>query len=223
MRVSRPEELDVAAAVDGPPTPVRPRVHPWAWTAVVATLSVISGTGWLLHGEDPLAWAIVPFTMLGNSLAMVPYDWFLPAYVQEHPVVLGVVLATGANVVIEFWNMDVLARVLSRDGTAGFRGHRVTTRLLGWYRKAPWWTLTVAGLAPIIPFYPCRFLATLARYPIWKYQTAVVVGRSVRYTALAGIGLAIPVDPKWYLAVGVLMLGFFVYKYLSHREEDTPS
>ena len=213
-------ETDVTEALDGPPTAVPPRLPPWLWTSVVAALSLLSGIGWLLNRDDPLTWALVPFTMLGNSLAMVPYDWFLPAYVQDHPVVVGVIVATAANVVIEFWNMDLLARLLSRKGTAAFRGHRITTRLLGWYRKAPWWTLTVAGFAPIVPFYPCRFLATLAHYPLWKYQTAVVAGRSVRYTALAGIGLLVPIDPKWYFVVGVLMLGFFVYKYLSHRKES---
>lgn len=212
--------LEVTEAVEGPPTPIPPRAHPWAWTAVVLAVAAAAGVGWLFHREDPLGWALVPFTMLGNSLAMIPYDWFLPAYVQEHPAVLGVVVATGANVLIEFWNMDVLARLLSREGTAGFRGHRVTTRLLGWYRKAPWWTLTVAGFAPIVPFYPCRFLATLARYPMWRYQTAVVVGRAVRYTALAGVGLVIPVDPKWYFLVGLVMMVLFVYKYLTHRRGD---
>lgn len=212
-------DADRRSPLDSPPAPVPPRVPPWLWTAVVLALSAICGIGWLVTGSNPLQWALIPFTMIGNSLAMVPYDWYLPAYVQVHDAAGGVVVATAANVVIEFWNMDVLARVLSREGTAGFRQHRVTTRLLGWYRKAPWWTLTLAGCAPIIPFYPCRFLATLARYPMWRYQSAVVVGRSIRYVGLAGLGLVLPIPPMTYFILGAVALTYFLTKYLAHRRQ----
>lgn len=210
---------DHVLASDDPPEPLLPRVPPWFWSAVVVGLSAACGIGWLVERTNTLQWGLVPFTMLGNSLAMVPYDWYLPAYVQVHEAAGGVVLATLANVVIEFWNMDVLARLLSRRGTVAFRQHRVTTRLLDWYRKAPWWTLTLAGCAPIIPFYPCRFLATLARYPLWKYQSAVVVGRSIRYVGLAGLGLVLPIPPATYFVLGALALTYFLTRYVAHRRQ----
>lgn len=201
------------------PVPITPTVPPWFWSAVVVGLSAACGIGWLLSGRNPLQWALIPFTMLGNSLAMVPYDWYLPAYVQVHEAAMGIVLATFANVVVEFWNMDVLARLLAREGTVGFRRNKVTTRFLHWYRKAPWWTLTVTGCAPIIPFYPCRFLATLARYPMWRYQSAVVVGRSIRYAGLAGLGLVLPIPPVVYFILGAIALTYFLSKYLAHRRQ----
>ena len=37
---------------------------------------------------------------------------------------------------------------------------------------------------------------------------------------LAGVGLVIPVDPKWYFLVGLVMMVLFVYKYLTHRRGD---
>lgn len=217
------EPLEVTAGIPVPPAPVPPSVPAWFWSVVLGTLVAGCALGWLVTGSAPLLWGIVPFTFVGNSLAMVPYDWYLPAFVHAHPAMLGVVIATAATVLIEFWNMDVLARLLSREGTAAFRGHTVTTRLLRWYRKAPWWTLVVAGFAPVIPFYPCRFLATLARYPIWRYQTAIVVGRAVRYAALAGAGLILPFPPQAYFIVGSVMLVFFVTKYLQHRRRATSS
>ena len=198
-----------------------PKVPSWFWSVVVVALSALCGLGWLSGRHDVLFWGLVPFSMLGNSLAMVPYDWYLPAFVQVHDVALGVALATAGTVVIEFWNMDVLARLLAREGTAGFRGHAVTTRLLGWYRKAPWWTLVIAGMAPIVPFYPCRFLATLAHYPIWRYQAAVVLGRSIRYAALAGLGLALPIPPAAYFGAGALLLAYFLFQFVRQRRRDT--
>lgn len=209
--------LSVTEGMPTPPRPSPPTVPAWFWSAVLGSVTAACGVGWIVTRQAPLLWGLVPYTLLGNSLAMIPYDWYLPAIVQHQPAAMAVAVATTATVLIEFWNMDVLARLLSREGTAAFRGHTVTTRLLGWYRKAPWWTLVIAGFAPVIPFYPCRFLATLARYPMWRYQAAVVVGRSVRYAALAGAGLILPIPPIAYFVVGALMLGFFAVKYLQLR------
>ncbi len=188
---------------------------------MLALVCLGSFVGWILHPTDPLTWALVPYTMLGNSLAMVPYDWYLPAYVVGHDAITGVLLAVAGNVLVECWNMDVLARMLQRDGTAAFRQHAVTTRLLGWFRRAPWWTLVIAGAAPVIPFYPCRFLATLANYPLWRYQVAVVVGRGVRYTGLAGLGVLLPIPPVAYFVVGLAMLGVFAWNYWRQRRRAT--
>ena len=215
--MDRDPPVDTAVLPDAAPEPIAPAVPPWFWSAVVLGLSAICGIGWLVSGQHPLQWALVPFTMLGNSLAMVPYDWYLPAYVQVHGAAAGVILATFANVVIECWNMDVLARMLRREGTLGFRKHRLTARLLHLDGKAPWWTLTITGCAPIIPFYPCRFLATLARYPLWRYQSAVLVGRSIRYVGLAGLGLVLPIPPVTYFILGAIALTYFLTKYLGHR------
>lgn len=200
-----------------PPEPLPTRLPAWFWSVVLGAVSLVCAAGWFLTHSAPLLWGLVPYTMIGNSLLMVPYDWYLPAVVQHQPAILVVVIATAATVLIEFWNMDVLARLLSRKGTAALRGHTVTTRLLGWYQKAPWWTLVVGCFVPLIPFYPCRFLATLAHYPIWRYQTAIVLGRGVRYTALAGAGLLLPIPPAAYFALGASLLLLFVVKYLRQR------
>lgn len=211
------ETLTVTEGIPTPPRPLPATLPAWFWSVVLGIVTLACAIGWLLTRTAPLLWGLAPYTMLGNSLAMIPYDWYLPAIVHHQPALLAVTIATLTTVLIEYWNMDVLARVLSREGTAAFRGHTVTTRLLGWYRKAPWWTLVIAGFAPVIPFYPCRFLATLAHYPMWRYQTAVVVGRSVRYAVLAGAGLLLPIPPIAYFVVGAIMLAFFVGKYLQHR------
>ena len=214
---------DVTEGAPELPTPIRPAVPAWFWSTVVVVIALGCAAGWALSGGSPLLWGLVPYTIIGNSLAMIPYDWYLPAFVQQHGALTGIVIATAATVLVEYWNMDVLARLLSREGTAAFRGHTVTARFLAWYRKAPWWTLVVAGFAPVIPFYPCRFLATLARYPMWRYQAAIVVGRAVRYAVLAGAGLLLFIPPLAYFVVGALMLAVFAIKYLQHRRRPSPA
>ena len=182
-------------------------------------LCVIAAVRWPAH---LVGLGLLPYSFVGNSLAMVPYDWYIPAFVQQYPAWSAVAVALLGTVVVEFWNMELLERILSREGTAAFRGHHVTLRLVRWFRKAPWCTLVAAGAIPVVPFFPSRVLATLGRYPMARYQAAVVVGRGVRYTGLAGLGLLLPV-PVWvYFALSVLLLGGFGLRLLRRRAALAP-
>src|SRR3954451_24774764 len=107
---------------------------------------------------------------------------------------------------IEAWNMELLARLLSRDGTLPFRTHRFTQLSLRWYRKAPFWSLVATCVLPLVPHYPMRFLAVLAGYPLWKYQLSVILGRGARYAGLAGLGFALPIPGLWIALASVLIL-----------------
>jgi uncharacterized membrane protein YdjX (TVP38/TMEM64 family) len=112
--------------------------------------------------------------------------------------------------VIEAWNMELLGRILAREGTRAFRNHRITQTSLRWYRKAPFWALVATCVLPIVPHYPMRFLAVLAGYPLWKYQVSVILGRGTRYLGLAGLGFALPIPGAWIALVSILALALGV-------------
>jgi membrane protein YqaA with SNARE-associated domain len=152
----------------------------------------------------------VPYTFLGNSLAPLPYDGAVVYLGAHHPVWLIVVVATAATLIIEAWNMELLSRILARDGTSAFRNHRVTQWSLRWYRKAPFWSLVLTCVLPLVPHYPMRFLAVLAKYPLWKYQTSVILGRGSRYLGLVLVGATFPIPGAWILAFSLLILAFGV-------------
>src|SRR5215208_335204 len=120
---------------------------------------------------------LIPYTFLGNSLAPLPYDGAVVYLGGRYSLPLIVITAVAATAVIEAWNMELLARLLAREGTRGFRNHRITQLTLGWYRKAPFWSLVATCVIPIVPHYPMRFLVVLAGYSQWKYQLSVVLGR----------------------------------------------
>ena len=166
----------------------------------------------LILAEVAAGWSrllyFVPYTFLGNSLAPLPYDGAVVYLGAHYPVWLIVAVGTAATVVVEYWNMEVLGRVLEREGARAFRDHRITQTSLRWYRKAPFWSLVATCVLPIIPHYPMRFLAVLAHYPMWKYQLSVVLGRGARYTALAGFGLAVPIPGPWIVAASLVILVF---------------
>jgi len=153
---------------------------------------------------------LVPYTFLGNSLAPLPYDGAVLYLGGRYSVALIVVVAVLATLVIEAWNMELLGRLLAREGTRGFRNHRITQLSLRWYRKAPFWSLVATCILPIIPHYPMRFLAVLAGYPLWKYQLSVVLGRGDRYVGLAGVGFALPIPGIWITLASLVLLAFGV-------------
>jgi membrane protein YqaA with SNARE-associated domain len=149
---------------------------------------------------------LIPYTFLGNSLAPLPYDGAVVYLGGRYHLWLIVLVGVVATVIIEAWNMELLARILARDGTRGFRSHRITQWSLTWYRRAPFWSLVATCVLPIVPHYPMRFLAVLAGYPLWKYELSVVLGRGARYAALAGVGVVLPIPGQWIVLASFVAL-----------------
>jgi membrane protein YqaA with SNARE-associated domain len=153
---------------------------------------------------------LIPYTFLGNSLAPLPYDGALIFLGSRYALWLVVLVAIVATLIIEAWNMELLGRLLAREGTRAFRSHRITQTSLRWYRKAPFWSLVATCVVPVIPHYPMRFLAVLAGYPLWKYQITVILGRGTRYLGLAGLGVALPIPGHWLVLLSLVALAFGV-------------
>jgi membrane protein YqaA with SNARE-associated domain len=164
----------------------------------------------LILAESAPAWSrlsyFVPFTFLGNSLAPLPYDGAVVYLGARYPLWLIVPIGVAATLLIEAWNIELLTRMLAREGTRAFRNHRVTQFSLRWYRKAPFWSLVLTCVLPIVPHYPMRFLAVLAAYPLWKYQISVILGRGTRYSALVLIGTVLPIPGPWIVLASVVIL-----------------
>jgi membrane protein YqaA with SNARE-associated domain len=187
-----------------------PRRSPWILpgTIILISLACLAAAGRWPEWSRLLY--LVPYTFLGNSLAPLPYDGAVVYLGSRFSLPLIVSVAVAATLIIEMWNIEVLTRVLARDGTRGFRNHRITQWTLRWYRKAPFWSLVATCVLPIVPHYPMRFLAVLAGYPLWKYQLSVTLGRGIRYAVLAGIGLVLPIPGPWIVLASLVILAFGV-------------
>jgi membrane protein YqaA with SNARE-associated domain len=183
---------------------------PWLLPACMVGISLLA----LLAAQTWNQWSqliyLVPYTFLGNSLAPLPYDGAVLYLGGRYSLALIVVVAVLATLVIEAWNMELISRLMAREGTRGFRCHRITQVSLRWYRKAPFLSLVATCVLPIIPHYPMRFLAVLAGYPLWKYQLSVIIGRGTRYLGLAGLGWALPIPGIWVALASLVILGFGV-------------
>jgi membrane protein YqaA with SNARE-associated domain len=187
-----------------------PRRKAWVLPAIMISISLVMLLAGELRPESARLLYLVPYTFIGNSLAPLPYDGAVVYLGGRYALWLIVVVALAATLIIEAWNMELLARVLAREGTRSFRNHRVTQRALHWYRKAPFWSLVATCVLPIVPHYPMRFLAVLASYPVWKYLISVVLGRGARYAVLAGVGVVVPIPGHWILMASLVALFFGV-------------
>lgn len=206
------EEQDLAELAPEAPQVHAPATPPWLWPAVMIVLALAAVlVAVFIPAHGALAW-FVPYTFAGNSLIPLPYDPAVVYLGTLYPIWLVVVVGVAATVIVEYWNMELLARILSREGTRRFRGHHVTKWLLSWYRRAPFLTLVFTCAVPIIPHYPMRILATLANYPMWKYQLSVVIGRGARYSWLALLGVALAVPPWILLVLSLAFLAVMVWK-----------
>jgi len=175
---------------------------------------LVIGVASLLLAHAAPRWAnlsyFVPFTFLGNSLAPVPYDGAVVYLGGRHSLWLIVGIAVAATLLIEAWNIELLSRLLAREGTRAFRSHRFTQWSLSWYRKAPFWSLVLTCVLPLVPHYPMRFLAVLAGYPLWKYQISVVLGRGTRYAGLVLVGATVPIPGSWIVVGSLIVLALGV-------------
>jgi membrane protein YqaA with SNARE-associated domain len=188
-------------------TALRPPARsPWRLPAFLLGFSLLALAAAHFWVEWSQLLLLIPYTFAGNSLAPLPYDGALVYLGGRHSLWVIVTVAIGATLLIEAWNMDLLARLLAREGARGFRNHRVTQTSLHWYRKAPFCSLVATCIVPIVPHYPMRFLAVLAGYPLWKYQLSVILGRGARYVILVGVGVAFPIPGKWIALVSLAAL-----------------
>jgi membrane protein YqaA with SNARE-associated domain len=201
-----------------------PRRAPWILPGAMLVITLIC----LAASEPWPGWSrllyLVPYTFLGNSLAPLPYDGAVVYLGSHFSLLLVVSVAVAATLIIETWNMELLARLLARDGTRHFRNHRITQSMLHWYRKAPFCSLVATCVIPIVPHYPMRFLAVLAGYPLWKYQVSVVLGRGARYAGLATVGVLLPIPGSWIVVASLIALALAVRSARRmNRLEETPS
>jgi membrane protein YqaA with SNARE-associated domain len=183
-----------------------PRHSAWILPSIMTGIGLLSLAAAQVRPDWSRLFYLIPYTFLGNSLAPLPYDGALVYLGGRYPLWIIVLIAVAATLVIEAWNMELLARILAREGTRGFRNHQITQWSLRWYRKAPFWSLVATCVLPLIPHYPMRFLAVLAGYPLWKYQVSVILGRGARYVGLAGVGLSLSIPGPWIVVVSLIAL-----------------
>jgi len=132
-------------------------------------------------------------------VATVPIEPVLLYFSRFHPPLTICLVSLAGTILVEILNYTMFKYVADLKILQGMLESRIVRKTLLWFKKAPFAVLWVAGFTPI-PFYPCRFLVVLARYPLWKYILAVATSRTPRFYILAVFGKAVGM-PNWVLLV----------------------
>ena len=109
------------------------------------------------------------------------------------------ILGGVATAWVEYFNYQMLGRVLTVNqirAATEKRPYQVAER---WFKKFPFWIIVFTGFTPV-PYAPFRVFAVSSRYPIDRYIVAVLVGRTPRYFLWALLGAAIDL-PLWGIAI----------------------
>lgn len=185
---------------------------------VVSGAYVLVSSALLVTGlwVGPRILEVVGALLLGGTFLPVPLDvYVLHLSPDFDPIRLGIF--TGfLNTVAVLFERYFLANLLDRGGGKRVRAVVREAKLSGWFRKAPFLTITVAAFS-WLPFEIFRFLAVVNDYDVPRYALSTFIGRSIRYVALVAIG-GVLFQYGWLNAV--LAVGLVLYLVSLFDQEE---
>ncbi len=191
-----------------------------AWDGVVRgsgmlALLAIPGVFWL-----PSAFGgLVGFTLV-TIWVNGPLGIFLPATYEPilmlfgrvyPPLLVGFVGILGV-LYVEYLNYHLYGKLLHLEGFRVVRESRTVRRVVGLFRRAPFFTVWLCSWSPL-PYWAVRILAPISRYPTRKYLLATFLGRFPRLWFFAALGVWWKVDTAVLAAIslGSIVLAGAVY------------
>ncbi len=151
-------------------------------------------------------------TLFGLTLAFKgPHSVFLPlayepvlvAYGRLEPPLLVAAVGVLGTLVAEWVNYRCFRAVVRCRWAAGACRSAAAERLLRWFGKRPFATITACALLPL-PFGLIRIVALVAGYPLGRHLAATALGRFPRYWLYAAAGPLLAVPSGWILGVAGL-------------------
>jgi membrane protein YqaA with SNARE-associated domain len=141
-------------------------------------------------------------------IAIVPHEPVLFYFSKFHPAYVVTGVAITGTLLAEWLNYSCFSFFADLRIFEKLKKTKWVRVLIGWFNKAPFLSLWVAGFTPI-PFYPFRFLVVLADYPLWKYLSAVFLSRLPRFLIFAYVGRTIRIADS-ILIIGFLLITIFI-------------
>lgn len=155
-------------------------------------------------------------------IAIVPHEPILLYFAKFYTPFTVALVAGSSTLMTEALNYSVFKYVTDLKIFKNFQRKKSVSKIVDLFNRAPFLALWIAAFTPI-PFYPFRFLAVLARYPLAKYILALSLSRIPRFFILALAGRAIQI-PDYLLAVLFIVLIAsmnlpLLRKYIQHRQK----
>ena len=136
------------------------------------------------------------------ALAVVPHEPVVIWYGARMGIWSTAVVATLGTLAAAWVDHRVFVPVIARVAAQPAIARGMLGRAQRLFARAPFAIIAVSGVTPL-PFFPFKAMAFAARYPLWRYLTAVAAGRLPRYALLAWLGVVFQV-PTWVLVALVI-------------------
>lgn len=161
-----------------------------ALVALVLMLQDFSTSSYLY-----LAFYAIP---ANSAISVFPHEPVVIWYGSVGSIWWTAIAAGAGTVVAGFLDHSVFVPVMNLKKLTGYKEKAWYQKAAGLFSKYPFAVIVAAGFTPI-PFFPFKFLSFSLQYPLWRYLSALLIGRFPRYLLLAWIGHAIDI-PTWLLA-----------------------
>lgn len=153
------------------------------------------------------------YTFPSNFLiAVVPYDPAILYFGKFHPALYVTLVAITGTLLTEVINYYVLKFIRDISSLKKITHTKFVCKIIDLFNKSPFLALVIAAFTPI-PFYPFRFLAVFARYPMHKYLLAVFIGRTPRLFLIALFGYILNIPDRLFLIlfIGLTLILYFPF------------
>jgi membrane protein YqaA with SNARE-associated domain len=168
-----------------------------AVVALVLMMQDFSSTSYLY-----LAFYTIP---ANTAISLFPHEPVVIWYGALGSIWWTAAAASAGTLVAGFLDHSVFVPVMNRKGLTGYKEKAWYQKAAVMFMKYPFAVLVVAGFTPI-PFFPFKFLSFSLHYRLWKYLSALLVGRFPRYALLAWVGQVIHI-PGWLLVAVFAAIG----------------
>jgi membrane protein YqaA with SNARE-associated domain len=173
-----------------------------------------------------LAWLFFYSIPANTAISVFPHEPVIVYCGQHFNAFIVALVAVAGNVAAGWVDYHFFTPFLQMQFSQGYRKTRIYNRAIGWFNKAPFWSVVVFALTPL-PFYLVKFLAFSTGYPMSRYIAGIVVGRLPRFYLLALLGhfLHIPVWMMIALFSAIFAVYFFyiIRGWIRSRRTKTAS
>lgn len=124
-------------------------------------------------------------SVLGNATIIIPAPVVVTAFVGGavfNPYLVGVITAAGATL------GELTGFLAGHGGTAVIRETKKYKKIKKWMHKSGFLTITVLAAIPNPLFDLAGIISGVTKYPLYKFLTATLIGKTIKFVAIAVIG-----------------------------------
>ena len=187
-------------------------------------IGIVASIGLIFH-DQWFAKYCVYFAVLGATnhfmpLPIVVYVYFLG---QSDPNIINIaIIGSIASSMANSMEYYILSKVRPKNNPEMFSNRPFLLFVKQNFQKSPFLLIVAFNILPT-PIDPVRWLAILFYYPFIRFMTANFVGRLVRYSLIAAIAQNYPVNERFLLYIGGLLILISVVQFIFKKDEKVYS